>query len=187
MQISKSAVRRSLQLFSLSEKCRMMNFCRCQDKGGTFSWVILSHWVLHLHCLVSRHYSAPDSNPPSITQKFDTQPVYLTSRQIKAFSWLLSWGVRNRKSRKRADISCCSPHALLNYILVTFMQAPSPVQTGVTRWTREALRVETATSQGTIRISSVLLSKFICCKTTTTTTTNNSNIYCALDTEEGVK
>ena len=88
MQISESAVRPSLQFFSLSEKCRMMNICRCQDKGGTFSSVILSHWVLHLHCLVSSPYSAPDSNPPSVAQKFDTQPVYLTSQQIKAFSWL---------------------------------------------------------------------------------------------------
>ena len=43
MQVGESAVRRSLQFFSLSEKCRMTNVCRCQDKGGTFSSVILSH------------------------------------------------------------------------------------------------------------------------------------------------
>ena len=111
MQISESAVRPSLQFFSLSEKCRMMNICRCQDKGGTFSSVILSHWVLHLHCLVSSPYSAPDSNPPSVAQKFDSQPVYLTSRLF--LDLILSWGVRNRKSRIRADIWCCSHRGLL--------------------------------------------------------------------------
>ena len=113
VQISESAVRRSLQFFSLSEKCGMMNICRCQDKGGTFSSVILSHWGLHLHCLVSSPYSAPDSNPPSVAQKFYSQPVYLTSRQLNLFrDLILSWGVRNRVSPKRADISCCSPHRL---------------------------------------------------------------------------
>ena len=110
MQISESAVRPSLQFFSLSEKCRMMNICRSQDKGGTS--VILRHWVLHLHCLVSSHYSAPNSNPPSVAQKFYSQPVYLTSRQLNLFrDLILSWGVRNRVSPK-ADISCCSPHRL---------------------------------------------------------------------------
>ena len=70
------------------------------------------------------------------------------------------------------------------------MQSPRPVQTGVTRLTREAMRVETATDKRTMCTSSVLLSKFICCKTTTTTTTNNNNnnnLYCALNTKEGVK
>ena len=64
------------------------------------------------------------------------------------------------------------------------MQSPSPVQTGVTRLTRKAMRVETATDKGTMCISSVLLSKFTVLQNYNN---NNNNLYCAINTKEAVK